>query len=347
VRLLPGRFSSLELATPVRTKEYLANRPVAAPSCPKLHFQGEPVKPSCSSPRRILLAALLAASLTLGGCVPVDADYSKAVTSFQASANTLTQAYLVLLNNENAAAATDYLDSSISRSRPITGEALVATARVTPEQIKNRTQSITALTAYMTALASFASGAPATKLQTDATAAKTCVTTLTASTGLSGPVSAAFGAMTDVLDLIAKHAGERAVHDSIAANKDKVAALFALIEREASDTYTVQKTFLDSRQSFMVRLYNQAATPSADPAVLLAAADRVTQAQKDAAAFAAADPAPAIAAFKKAYDALNDAVLGPKEKKKESFTAVLAAIEAFQTAVAPLQASAVAVAKTL
>ncbi len=310
------------------------------------------VRPIAPSPSRILIVALLCSALALTGCVPIDADYSKAVTSFQTSANALTQAYLVLLNNENAAAATDYIDSSIARSRPIKAEALAATARVTPEQIKIRTQTIAALTAYTTALASFASGAQATKLEADATAAQSSIASLTSQTSVSGPVSASFGVMTDILDLIAKHAGERAVHDSIAANKDKVAALFALIEKEAADTYTVQKTFLNSRQSFMVYLYNQAATsPHPDPAMLLAAADRVTQSQKDSAAFAATDPTPAIAAFEKAYSALVDAILvqpnAEKDKKKrESFTGVLAAVETFQAAVAPLEASTAALAKT-
>jgi hypothetical protein len=306
------------------------------------------------TPSRILLVCLLCATLALTGCVPIDADYSKTVTSFQTSANTLTQAYLALLNNENAAAATAYIDSSIAQSRPITSAGLAATARVTPTQIKLRTQTIAALTAYITALASFASGAPATKCAADATAAKSSIATLTAQTPVAGPLSAAFGVMSDILDLIAKHAGERAVHDSIAANQDKITALFTLIEQEAGDTYTVQKTFLDSRQSFMVQLYNRAATaPTANPAALLAAADRVTQAEKDSAAFAAADPTPAIAAFTKAYTALVDAILAQpavekdNKKKAESFTSVVAAVETFQTAVAPLETSTAALYKSL
>jgi len=170
----------------------------------------------------------------------------------------------------------------------------------------------------------------------------------TVNAGISGPLSTAIDAMGSVLELIEKHAGERIVRDEIERHKDKITALFALIEKEAVDTYTVQKTLLEERQSFFVELYNKAATaPSPDPAALLAAGDRVQQAAKDLAAFSGADPAPAIQAFQKAYDALIKAILGDKKHQKESFADVLAAAEAFGTAVTPLAQNAAAFAHTL
>jgi hypothetical protein len=298
----------------------------------------------------ILLLCLFIALVPLSGCIS-DGDYDKAVTQFERSSNTLIQAYQSLLTNANITEENHFIDSQVFEAKAIDPSSIQNQDLLTPDEIKLRTNAIKALANYTTALATLAAGKPAAQIQTDTSKASSSLATLStdATAALahptkgsktpdySAPISSAVSAMGEVITLIEKHHGETEVKESLRKNDPQLKALFDLISKESTDLYERRKSTLGATGVMLFHDYDteRKASPI-NPALLMELSDRIKQYQKDSTLIGDANPADAISAFQKSHDALVDAILAPKEKKKESLAQLIAAVKAFASEVTPL-----------
>lgn len=298
----------------------------------------------------ILLFCLFITLLPLSGCISDD-DYVKAVTQFEQSSNTLIQAYQSLLTNANITEENHFIDSQVFEAKAIDPSSIRNHDLLTVDEIKLRTTAIKALADYTTALGTLAAGKPADQIQTDCAKASSSLKTLSSDATIamahltkgsktpdySSPISSAVSAMGEVIALIEKHHGETAVKESLMKNDPQLKALFDLISKESTDLYERRKSTLGATGVMLFHDYDteRKASPI-NPALLMELSDRIKQYQKDSTLIGNSGPASAIAAFQKSHDALVDAILAPKEKRKESLAELVAAVKAFASEVTPL-----------
>jgi hypothetical protein len=307
----------------------------------------------------VLALAGVAAPLVLSGCV-VDEDYSKAVAQFQQSSATLTQAFQGFLTNANLVEENHYIDTQTFEAGKIAEPEMKKVDVLTADEIKLRTSAIKALADYTTALATLATGKPASTVEANAKTASASMKTLAddAQTAAAapavpsktptygGPVSAAVAAAGDVLELLEKHKEAKEVRASVAKNDPQLTALFDRVGSESKDLYSRQKTTLDGTGIFLFADYNKLiGKPPVDAAELLQLSDRIKQYEKDSAALSASDPTQAIAGFQKAHDALVKAVLATGPEKKMTAADAVASVKAFAAEVTPLGKDLQALAK--
>jgi hypothetical protein len=309
------------------------------------------VKETLHPMRYITFILLLCLFITpLSGCISDD-DYAKAVTQFEQSSDTLIQVYQSLLTNANITEENHFIDSQVFEAKAIDPSSIRNQDLLTSDEIKLRTNAIKALADYTTALATLAAGKPADQIQADTAKASSSLATLSsdATTAIahftkgsktpdySAPISSAVSAMGEVITLIEKHHGQTEVKESLRKNDPQLKALFDLIGKESTDLYERQKSTLGATGVMLFHDYDtQRQASPINPALLMELSDRIKQYQKDSTLIGNADPAGAIAAFQKSHDALVDAILAPKEKKKESLAQLIAAVKAFAAEVTPL-----------
>lgn len=312
-------------------------------------------------PVPLSLAFCLFATLApLSGCISDD-DYTKTVSQFQQASTTLTQAYQSFLANANVVEEAHFIDGQVFEAKPLDPASIQEKDLLTADEIKLRASAITALADYTTALAALAAGNATTETkgasqaEADASAASSSLKTLASNSSkaiadsathataaskthdYSEPISSAVGAIGDVIALIEKHHSEAEVKESLTKNDPQVKALFDLIIKESRELYSRQKSALGETGITLFSDYETArqAKP-VNPAELLQLSDRIKQYQKDSAAIGDTNPAEAIAAFQSSHDALVEAILAPKDKKKESMEQLIATVKAFATEVKPL-----------
>ena len=295
--------------------------------------------------RRISRFALAIAIgvLCLTGCISDD-DVDKATTAFVQASTTLTGAYQTLLLNANSLAENHYIDQQTYKALPIDGDGIQQSAKLTDAEIKLRTDTIKALTDYITALGTLASNKPAAQIQTDAASASSSLKTLTtdATTAFdtpakgakapdfAGPVSIAATAIGDTLKLIESHASASEIRKSIEENDPKITPLYKVIEKESADFFSLQKNDLrDTGTSFLSDYETARNAKPVNQADLLQLSDRIKQYEKDAAALPTTDPTKAIGDFEKSHTALVKLITAPADKKQFALADLMAQVKSF------------------
>lgn len=308
-----------------------------------------------------LSSCLLAVLVLLTGCFSDD-DYTKTVTQFQQASASLTQAYQSFLTNANIVEESSFIDSQVFEAKPLDPASIRSQDLLTPDEIKLRISAIKALSDYTTALATLASGKPAPQTQADATKASASLKTLTSDAtkalahptahsktpNFADPVSSAASAIGDIIVLLEKRHAQAELRDSLTRNDPQVKALFDLIGKESRELYARRKSTLGATGVTLFEDYDTArqARP-VNSATLLELSDRIKQYQSESAILGDSDPAKAIEAFQQSHDALVDAILAPKEKKKQSLAQLIDAVKSFATEVTPLSQDLYGIGKSL
>jgi phage-related protein len=286
----------------------------------------------------------------LSGCVS-DGDYSKAISQFTQSANTLTQAFQTLVQNANVVEENHYIDDQAFAGKALNPAEIQGQDILTRDELNLRTAAIKALADYTTALGTLAAGKSAAQVETDAKTASSSLKSLTqdATKALakptpksrtpdySGPISSAVSAAGEIISLIEKHRGLAEVRESVQKNDSQLTALFALLSSEASELYSRQESAIGDTGDILFRDYNTASTRSPSNSVeLLQLTDRIKDYERASAAIVTTDPTKAIDGFKNAHDALVKAILAPKTSKKETLSDVISSVKQFASEVQPL-----------
>jgi hypothetical protein len=298
----------------------------------------------------VLRTAICSCSLLtlLSGCFS-DEDYSKAISQFTQSANTLTQAFQTLVQNANVVEENHYIDDQAFAGKALNPAEIRGQDILTPDELNLRTAAIKALADYTTALGTLAAGKSAAQVETDAKTASSSLKSLTqdATKALakptpksrtpdySGPISSAASAAGEIISLIEEHRGLAEVRNSLQKNDQQLTALFALLSSEASELYSRQESALGDTGDILFRDYNTASIKSpANPVELLQLTDRIKDYEKASAA--KVDPTKAIDGFKNVHDTLVKAILAPKTNKKENLGDVISSVKQFASEVQPL-----------
>jgi hypothetical protein len=312
------------------------------------------------SPSRLVITLCASCLLLLTACVSDD-DYNKAVTQFTQASSTLTQAFGTLISNANLVEENSYIDQQAFAAQPLDPDKIQARDLLTPDEAALRTSIIKTLTDYTTALGSLAAGKPSAQIEADAKKASTSAGTLSTDATkalagapeakklkLSGPISSAVSAAGEVLNLIEKHRAMNEIRASLKKNDPAITELYTLLGKEATELYQRQQSTLGATGDMLFHDYKLASQKSPpNSAELLQLTDRIKQYRKDSAAIASSDPTKAIDAFQKAHQALVDAIVEPKQDKKQSVSTVIASLKQFATEVQPLAGSLGSLAGTL
>jgi hypothetical protein len=319
--------------------------------------------------RRSAALCLLALAPAFTGCKQDD-DISAAITQFQTSSATFTAAYTTMLNNTNTVETENYINTQALQGQAIDAiELQKRGTTITAQEIAIRTAAIQALADYTAALATLASGKSEAQVQTDFNTASTSVQTLNTDltkllpgatlTKYQGPVSAAVGAISNVVTLVLHHHHMTEVRRSILDHDQSLDDLFKLISTESGVLYDRQKSAIQNAGNGIIEGYetvrmapalnqsvpcplqiapapDQKVPPCPNQADLLQMADRYKQWQKDSVAVAGANPADSIAAFQKCHDKLVDVIVNTKSLKPKSLQDLITAVQAFAADVTPL-----------
>jgi len=318
----------------------------------------------CEPTPRIAAVGLLL--VLLSGCV-ADDEIDNATADFVHASNTLAQAYQSLLTNANSIEAEDYINNItfaavngivLPPGQQVTGPSIAASAVLTADEIRLRTDAVKVLADYTTALATLASGKPATDIQAAAATASGSIKSLTAdltpflttpppgtkAPDFASPAAAAATAIGDVLKVIETHRGAAQVRDSIKANNPAITALFTKIESEATQFFRRAVTGSNSvyigvlgSYNRALAAYNTARTASTVDQVhvaqqqelVLALGGQLLRSEKNLAAVSRADPSAAIQRFEKVHAALIDVINGSGATKKALVSALVSEVKSF------------------
>ncbi len=303
---------------------------------------------------------VLGTCMLMTGCR--DEDTAKAITEFQAGTTTLATAYQAFVSSANGVEEDHYIDGLVLAPAPYDAKAMAGRDLYSPEQLVLRCDAIKALGAYLGTLAALESGKSAAKIQTDAAAAGTSMSTLdtdvqavikaragSAPDLYAGPVSGVVSVAGNVIDLLEKRHAAKEVRESVLKNDAAVTTLLEVMSTESRMLYARQKSTLSEQQVMVVRAFDAEAMRGgggasqgqalggADGLRLMELGDRLKEVHRSIAAQAQADPRAGIKALQKTHEDLIAVMKASGAGEKKRTRAMLMAdAKSFVNEVEPL-----------
>lgn len=294
-----------------------------------------------------VILVLLAVALALqAGCGPE--DYQKPIKQFQDASAVVITATEAFLNNMNTIEQNKAIDEAMFERKPLNLPELDTIQIISPEEIKLRTDALSALSQYTSNLAELATGSSGSAVGDSTKKASAALKTaaddakkLPAAKGtplqnakFSGLASAAASAIGAVAQLMVENKARHVIVQSVEENDSAITALIEQIRDDATLAYARQMNQLGEYGTQLAKDYDDDLKRNVDPLSLLSFAQTVKAYRAQQAQLKAANPANAIDKMGKAHQALVAYVKSDKNPK--TFAELVTAAQEFATAAKPL-----------
>jgi hypothetical protein len=293
-----------------------------------------------------LAAIVVFGSVVFVGCGPE--DYQKTVQQFQDASSAVISATESFLGNMNTTEQNMKLDEDVFEKRAIDLPALNTVQIISPEEIKLRTDALTALSQYTANLSLLAQGKAGSAVGDDTSKLSSSIKNAaddakklpaTKSGFLNNPkfsgiASSAASAIGEVARLIVEHKARREIEQSVVQNDAHITALIQLLSDDAEGAYLRQKAQMGAYGDQLSRDYEIELQRNPDPILLLSLAKTIKTYRAQELQLSQADPSSAIAKMKTAHEALVNYIRSKKDS--QSLSALVNAVHEFVTASQPL-----------
>jgi hypothetical protein len=271
-------------------------------------------------------------------------DYQKPIKDFQDASSIVITATEAFLNNMNTIEQNKLLDEMVFERKPLNLSELDSVEIISPEEIRLRTEALSALSQYTANLGALASGsagsavADSTKkcssslkdLADDAKKLPGAKGTPLASAKFSGLAGAAATAIGAVAQLMVEKKARREIADSVVENDAAVTALIEQIRTDATLAYERQRNQLGEYGDELAKDYSDELKRNPDPILMLSFTQTVKAYRTQQSQLKAANPAEAIDKMSKAHRALVAYV--KSNKNPTTFGQLVTGVQQFENA---------------